>query len=146
MPLNGFYEWQKTGSAPPKPYLVRQKDDSLFALAGIWEHWQGANGSEIESAAIITTRANQTLAPIHHRMPVVLDRAAQERWLNTAEFSATEVYPDLKPAENDLLTTRRVSTRVNKVANDDADLLESADEDTPEHKETQEDGNQLTLF
>ena len=123
MPVDGFYEWQRTSGATPRPYYIKQKEGGLFAMAGIWEHWQDANGNELESAAIITTQANQTLSPIHHRMPVILDKAAQEKWLNVAAFSATEVYQHLKPADDDLLTAHPVSSRVNKVSNDDAGLL-----------------------
>jgi len=122
LPIDGFYEWQRCKGDAPKPYFIKQKDGSLFAMAGIWEHWQGGDGSEIESAAIITTGANQTLAPIHHRMPVILDKVAQEQWLNVEEFSATDVYQHLKPADNTLLTSHPVSPRVNKVGNDDVQL------------------------
>ncbi len=147
LPADGFYEWQRCKGAAPKPYFIRRKDGGLFALAGIWEHWQGADGSEIESAAIITTRANQTLAPIHHRMPVILDKATQERWLNVAEFSATEVYQHLKPADSDLLTAYPVSPRVNKVVNDDAELLEELSDSEAEPEVIgQEDDKQLFLF
>ena len=146
MPANGFYEWQRTKGTTPKPYLIQQKDGGLFAMAGIWEHWQDANGNELESAAIITTQANQTLAPIHHRMPVILDKAAQARWLNVTEFSATDVCQDLKPADDGLLTAYQVNTRVNKVANDDAELLEAVPEniDQPSVEEKQE--GQMSLF
>ncbi len=146
MPVNGFYEWQRTKDTTPKPYFIKRKDGGLFVLAGIWEHWQDANGNELESAAIITTQANQTLKPIHHRMPVILDKTAQAHWLDTTEFSATEVCQDLKPADDDLLTAYQVSTRVNKVANDDAELLEQAPEiaEKPSVEEKQED--QMSLF
>jgi len=144
LPADGFYEWQRTKGDAPKPYYIHRKDGGLLAFAGIWEHWQGADGSEIESAAIITTKANKTLAPLHHRMPVILDRAAQEHWLNVTEFSAAEVYQHLKPADNDVLTAYPVSPRVNKVSQDDAGLLEEISE-TIEVPDVKQD-NQLSLF
>lgn len=144
LPINGFYEWRKAKGGAPMPYYIQRKDGGLFALAGIWEHWQGADGSEIESAALITTAANETLVPIHHRMPVILDEAAQARWLDVTEFSAKEIYGDLKPADNDVLTAHRVSSRVNKVVNDDAELLEEVPDPAEEAVEQRDD--QLSLF
>lgn len=144
LPINGFYEWQRTKGLSPKPYYIQQKDGDLFAIAGIWEHWQGADGSEIESAAIITTDANETLKPIHHRMPVILDKAAQEAWLDVSEVPAGEACTHLKPADNDLLTAYPVSARVNKVANDDAELPTAVAESTNGATEGEE--KQLSMF
>lgn len=147
LPVNGFYEWQRVKGAAPKPYYIQKKDGGLFAMAGIWEHWQGADGSEIESAAVITTAANDTLAPIHHRMPVILDKAAQADWLNVTEFSEKEVYEHLRPADNDVLTAHPVSARVNKVVNDDAQLLNITAEDTETPTGMEEaKSDQLSLF
>jgi len=147
VPADGFYEWQRTKGGAPKPYYIHQKGGGLLAFAAIWEHWQGADGSEIESAAIITTKANQTLASIHHRMPVILDKESQEQWLNVAGFSAIEVYQHLKPADSDLLTAYPVSPRVNKVGNDDVELLEELSNSEAEPEVTgQEDDKQLFLF
>ncbi len=123
-PANGFYEWQRTDAAAPNPYYFQKKDAGLFAMAGIWEHWQGVDGSEIETAAIITTQANDALKSIHHRMPVILDEGNYEVWLNTEEFSAEEACMRLKPAPDDFLVFHRVSISVNKVVNDDPGLLE----------------------
>ncbi len=147
-PVDGFYEWRRIKGDAPKPYYIHRKDGGLLAFAGIWEHWQGADGSEIESAAIITTKANQTLAPIHHRMPVILDKDAQAQWLDVAEFSATEVYQHLKPADNDLLTAYPVNPRVNKVANDDVVLLEEMPDSEGKPKVSGEENksHQLSLF
>jgi len=144
LPVNGYYEWYRAKDAPPLPYYIQQKEGDLFAIAGVWEHWQDANGNELESAALITTQANKTLSPIHHRMPVILDKAAQERWLNVAECSAKEVYEDLIPADDELLMAHRVSARVNKVANDDPELL-TAIIDEPELTE-QDSDTQMSLF
>jgi len=147
VPIDGYYEWQRTRGEAPKPYFIQQKDGGLLALAGIWEHWQGADGSEIESAALITTAANETLAPIHHRMPAILDKAAQARWLNLTDVSAEEACEFLQPADNNLLIAHRVGPAVNKVANDDAQLLEPVAGDTEGLNEVvREDGSQLSLF
>jgi putative SOS response-associated peptidase YedK len=127
-PADGFYEWYREGKTR-KPYLIRKRGGGLFAMAGIWECWVSPDGSELDSAAIITTDANATLQPIHHRMPVILDGADFEAWLTTPETEAETVAGLLRPAPDDLLEAVAVSDRVNKVANDDAGLLEPVAEE-----------------
>lgn len=125
-PVDGFYEWRRSGSSK-QPFHIRRADALPFAMGGIWEHWTGADGSELESAAIITTTANATLAPIHHRMPVIINSMDFERWLTTPETEAETLVPLLEPAPDDLLDAYEISDRVNKVANDDADIQKARD-------------------
>ncbi len=120
-PADGFYEWRRTEERK-QPFLIRRADGRPFAMAGIWEHWIGKDGSEIESAAVITTGANSTLQRIHHRMPVILDEADFAWWLTTTESDARELEPLLAPAPDDLLEAVAISDRVNRVANDDAEV------------------------
>lgn len=127
-PADGFYEWRREGKSR-QPFVIRRRDRGLFAMAGIWEHWVGSDGSELESAAIVTTDANATLAPVHHRMPVILDPQDFDAWLETPETEAGDLAALLVPAPDDLLDAVPVSDRVNKVANDDAGLLEPVAEE-----------------
>jgi len=141
-PADGFYEWRRDGKSR-KPFLIRRRDGGLFAMAGIWEYWMTPEGSELESAAIITTDANATLAPVHHRMPVILDEADFDRWLSASETEAKDLEGLLRPAPDDLLEAVPISDRVNKVANDDAALLEPVgEEEQPKPK----DGPQMKLL
>jgi len=127
VPADGFYEWKADAASPKQPYLIRRRDRSPMAFAGIWEHWQSAEGSELESCSIVTTRANATLAPLHSRMPVVLDEADWDTWLDTSETLARNALDLLVPAPDDLLDAVPVSRRVNSVANDDASVQEEVD-------------------
>jgi len=79
IPADGFYEWQRSGKIA-QPYYFQMQDESPFAFAGIWDEWQ-ADGKVIASCAIITTVANELLASIHDRMPVILPSESQDRWL-----------------------------------------------------------------
>ena len=82
VPADGFYEW--LGDVPGRkiPYHVQCAGGGLFAFGGLWEHWMGADGSEIETALILTTAANREVSEIHGRMPVVIAREDFEIWLN----------------------------------------------------------------
>src|SRR5580658_10000984 len=134
IPTDGFYEWQV--GPPKRPYFVRAKRDANgeappLAFAGVYETWTGPNGEEIDTAAIITTRANRTLSAIHDRMPVFVPPAAFDLWLDCANVEADVAAALIAPAEDDLLEAYEVSTAVNRVANDSAALLEPASVEAP---------------
>jgi putative SOS response-associated peptidase YedK len=126
IPTDGFYEWQ--AGAPKRPYFVRARpgaDGSAppLAFAGLWETWTGPNGEEIDTAAIITTAANRTLAAIHERMPVFVPKQAFDLWLDCANVEAAEAAALIKPADEALLEAYEISSAVNRVANDSDALL-----------------------
>ncbi|MFG0283953.1 MAG: SOS response-associated peptidase [Phycisphaerales bacterium JB039] len=125
IPANGFYEWQPTAGGPKRPMRAQRPDGALLTMAGLWETWRDPKDPEIKlrSAAILTTDANKTLAPIHHRMPVFLEGAARDRWLDpSADPDALRGI--LAAAPDDLLETTEVSRRINRPENDDPTLLD----------------------
>lgn len=81
IPADGFYEWKGDVPGRKQPYFLHRSDDGLFAFAGLWESWMGSDGSELESAAIITTEPNREVAAIHDRMPVVIPPESFDLWL-----------------------------------------------------------------
>ena len=85
IPADGFYEWQDVGEKRKQAWFIHQPDDALFAFGGIWEHWMGADGSELETAAILTATPNILLANIYDRSPVVIQPQDYERWLSSDE-------------------------------------------------------------
>lgn len=87
IPADGFYEWQRSGKIA-QPYFFQMKDESPFAFAGIWDEWQ-TDGNLIASCAIITTTANELLASIHDRMPVILPPESHGQWLADDSEPAT---------------------------------------------------------
>ena len=87
IPADGFYEWQGDVPGKKRPFLFRRPDQGLFAFAGLWEHWAGPDGSELETGLIITTSPNRVAAPIHDRMPAIIAPADYETWL-TGETEA----------------------------------------------------------
>lgn len=129
MPADGFYEWH---AGTKEPYFIRLKSGEPFAMAAIWDEWMGADGSEIASAAVVTVAANAALRPVHHRMPAILPAQAWAAWLDADGVSAGDAVRLLQSLAEDALTVYRVSNRVNKVAHDDAGLLEPIAGDAPE--------------
>ncbi|HVV63498.1 MAG TPA: SOS response-associated peptidase [Pseudolabrys sp.] len=152
IPADGFYEWQRAGERK-RPFFVRPKSGKPFAFAGLWETWTGPNGEEMETAAIVTTAANRTLAPIHERMPVVVPEDAFELWLNCAAVDAQTAAALIAPAPENFFEAYEVSTAVNRVANDNPKLIEpSAGESEPQPAprprppRTKKDDGQASLF
>lgn len=121
IPASGFYEWQREKDGSKQPYNICMTDKRLFAFAGLWEHWQGPEGKVIESCTIIVTEANELIAPVHNRMPVILDKSDYDAWLDPSNKA---VAPLLKSYPSDEMMTYPVSTMVNSPRNDSAELLE----------------------
>ena len=123
IPADGFYEWKATG-ARKQPHYVRAKSGEPLAFAGLWETWTGPNGEELETAAIVTTRANKKLASLHERMPVIVPPDAFDLWLDCANVDAETATALIAPAPEALLEAYEVSTAVNRTANDNPQLAE----------------------
>jgi putative SOS response-associated peptidase YedK len=157
VPADGFYEW-KAGTARSQPYFVRAKSGSPIAFAGLWETWMGPNGEELETATIVTTRTNRAIGKIHERMPVIVPPDAFDLWLDCANVDAATAMTLVMPAPETLVEAYEVSTAVNRVANDNPELVErwspsaepgDAEKPLPEKrlgKETKKDDGQGTLF
>ena len=123
MPADGFYEWRVLSGGAKQPYFIRRRDRTPFAMAAIWDNWMPANGSELESCAVVTTEANETLTPIHHRMPVILDPKDYVVWLDpTTPLKELEAL--LVATPDDAMEAIPVSPDVNRVANDNPALLD----------------------
>ena len=99
-------------------------------MAGIWDTWISPDGELIDTVAIVTTEANAEVAPIHHRMPVILDAHDYLTWIEADRVSVDEAKALIKSAPDGTLAPRPVSNRVNAVKNDDASNLNPFDPST----------------
>lgn len=124
VPMAGFYEWKKT-AAGKVPHFCHLLNTELFAVAGLYEWWPGKDGSEpIESYTIITTDANEMMAKLHDRMPVILHERDYDAWLDPKNENTEALKALLKPYSAEEMRAYPISTRVNNVKNDDESLIQ----------------------
>jgi putative SOS response-associated peptidase YedK len=145
IPATGYYEWHREGGNK-QPFYMRPKNGALFAMAGLWAEWSGPDGNLIDSGAVLTQPANQALSGIHHRMPVVLPPERFDDWLNVAEIDAPEAHRLLQPVPDDFFEAIPVSSRVNYIRNDDAELIKPVTPETPAEAPPKPDDTQMSLF
>ena len=119
---DGFYEWKKEGK-DKIPTLIEKKNGGLITFAGLWDIWKDAEGREKKTFTIITTLPNSLMAPIHDRMPAILEGESRKKWLSE-NLTPDEAILLLKPVSSEDYRTRTVSDKLNKAAYDAADILE----------------------
>jgi putative SOS response-associated peptidase YedK len=123
IPADGFYEWHP---GPPKaPYHFRPADGRPLGLAGLWDLWEGPDGSKLATCCVLTVPANEAVGPVHGRMPLVLDPADYAHWLDPGT-PATGVAALLRPCPADRLEALPVGPAVNRVANDGPECVTPA--------------------
>jgi putative SOS response-associated peptidase YedK len=120
LPADGFYEWE-TRDGRKQPYFIAPRDGGVMAMAGLWSTWRHEE-TTLRTCAIITTSANQTVAPLHDRMPVILPPEHWELWLDRTEDDLALLSGLLTPAPDELLDLRPVGTAVNSVRNNGPEL------------------------
>ncbi len=121
LPANGFYEWQQR-RAGKQPMHIGMPDGQPFGLAGLYERWLSPEGEVLDTCTIVTTSACEPLRHMHDRMPVIVPDAEYARWLDCS--NRDDVADLLGTWSGEPLRAYPVSTRVNAVRNDDAQLCE----------------------
>ncbi len=120
---DGFYEWRREGKQR-QPFYFSLKNRAPFAIAALWETWQGADGSEITGCALLTTQANPLVGAVHHRMPVILPPEAYAVWLSPAGQPPQRLQTLLRPYPAKAMQAWLVTTEVNSPRNDAPHLIE----------------------
>jgi putative SOS response-associated peptidase YedK len=121
-PASGFYEWRRGPGKAREPFWVHPRDGRVVAFAGLWETWSDRDGGEIDTATILTTDANETIAPIHDRMPVIIAPDDFGRWLDTRQYPPGAVADLLRPPPENLFEAIAVGPAVNSAENDNPSL------------------------
>lgn len=131
IPMDGFYEWKQIDAKTMQPYAFSMKDDEPFALAGLWDAWKDPDGGWLQSYSIIITNANELMEPIHKRMPVILNPADYNRWLerdpgSTHGMGHGDLPVDLlRPYDSDAMKFVRANQKVGNVRNNGPEMLNS---------------------
>jgi putative SOS response-associated peptidase YedK len=123
IPADGFYEWRRTADGK-QPYHIRMKDGGVFGLAGIWERREVADGV-LESCSIIVTAANDTIRPVHDRMPVIIAPQDYTAWLDPGLRDPGALQQCLRVWPAGDMEVYPVSSRVNRSVNNDAHCIEA---------------------
>ena len=137
IPMDGFYEWQAATADSPlnakgkplkQPVFIHRVDGEPLAVAGLWSAWRPKDSPPetpwLHTCTVITTSANNTIAPVHDRMPVILPATSWRQWLDPTETDIDALRAMLVAAPNSLLKMHRVSTDVNNVRKRDSSLIE----------------------
>lgn len=120
LPADGFYEWREK-----QAHFIRQKSEEPLALAGIWGRWRDPASKDVtNTCSIITTEPNSMMAKLHDRMPVIVQNANIDEWLDPENHDIAELQDLLVAAPDDLLTEYTVGKRVNSVQQNGPDLIE----------------------
>ncbi|MDQ3743237.1 MAG: SOS response-associated peptidase [Acidobacteriota bacterium] len=122
VPAEGFYEWARRGDRK-RPFYFLMKDKEPFAIAGLWERWEGGD-EPLETCTLLTTEANELLAPYHDRMPVILRPKDYDAWLDPEVRRADLLTPLLRPYSDEEMTAYAVSGLVNNPSNENPRCVE----------------------
>ena len=146
IPASGFYEWHRFGKGQPsQAYWVRPTNQGAMAFGGLMETWSDPNGSEIDTACILTTTANESFSAIHHRLPVIVRPECFDRWLNVRDTEPREIMDLMTPVEDDYLETIPVSNLVNKVSNTGREIQTRVEPIRPANPKPDND-DQFSMF
>ena len=120
IPVDGFYEWKRLGPKDKQPFLIEMKNRLPFALAGLWASWSPKDDSPdgpVESCSIVTTEPNELMFSLHDRMPVIVDEADYDKWLNP-KSKPDELESLIKPYTNEPMQANAVTRVVNNARNE----------------------------
>ncbi|MCS5489947.1 SOS response-associated peptidase [Algoriphagus limi] len=122
VPADGFYEWKRLGKKTTIPHRFTLENNALFSFAGIWDEYETVDGENQHTFLILTTEPNQLVSDVHDRMPVILDKSSEKKWLDS--YSSEEELIDLlKPYPADHMISYPVSPLVNSIKNDSPALI-----------------------
>lgn len=126
VPATGFYEWQRQEKRK-QPYYMTLAGGAPFAIAGLWEHWEGGDGSVLETCTLLTTEANELMEPLHNRMPVILHPEDYAAWVGTGVDDTPQTLDQLRhlfrPYPADAMSAYPVSTYVNNARNEGSQCI-----------------------
>jgi putative SOS response-associated peptidase YedK len=134
VPADGFYEWARVDEKTKQPYAFRMANDEPFAFAGLWDAWKAPDGRWLQSFSVITTNANELMARVHNRMPVILQSKDYDRWLDREnEQTPTDL---LRPYDAEQMASAPCNPKVGNSKNNGPDMLMMPEGELPHLTET----------
>ncbi len=124
VPADGFYEWKRLDQKTRQPFAFRMANEQPFAFAGLWDAWKAPDGSWLQSFSIITTDANELMARVHNRMPVILKAEDYDRWLDRE--NQRPPVDLLRPYDAGKMSSAPCNPQVGNVKNNGPEMLNSA--------------------
>ncbi|MDD9937056.1 MAG: SOS response-associated peptidase [Myxococcales bacterium] len=132
VPATGYYEWQPVpGEKRKQPHWFHPERDELLSMAGLWDRWRAPDGQLLESFTVVTTAANDLVAPIHDRMPLTLPREDREAWLRADALSESDLAAMTSRARDLQLAAYPVDRRVSSAGVDDPSCIAPANPEPP---------------
>jgi putative SOS response-associated peptidase YedK len=135
VPALGYYEWMTGPDGKKRPYFITRADGETMSMAGLYSHWSGAQGEEVDTACIVTVTPNLDLSSVHDRMPAVLmDKDAVDAWLDTGTVNGKAAAELCHAPPLGTLLAYRVGKAVGSTKSEGPDLihpLEDNDDETP---------------
>lgn len=122
LPADGYYEWQ-AWPGRKRPHYIRRRDGAPMGFAGVAETWTGPNGEEVDTVAIVTAAAAPEMVLLHDRVPVTIHPRDFDRWLDGNLTDAESAMDMMIAPPPGTFVWHEISTAVNRVANDSAELL-----------------------
>ena len=122
VPADGFFEWKKLGKKTKIPYRFTLRDEEIFSFAGIWEEYETVSGESQHTFLILTTTPNEVVEEVHDRMPVILNRDQEKKWLDKYA-SESDLMKLLHPYPSEMMMSYTVSPLVNSVQNDSPGII-----------------------
>lgn len=117
VPADGFFEWKRLGKKTKIPYRFTLRNEDMFAFAGIWEEYETVSGESQHTFLILTTTPNEVVSEVHDRMPVILSRDQEKKWLDNYTSEA-DLLKMLTTYPGELMMSYTVSPLVNSVHHD----------------------------
>lgn len=122
VPANGFYELNEVGEK--RAFYAQLKDKSLCAFAGIYSSWQDSEGAEHISYSILTADPTRDMPDSRMRMPVIIAREDEARWLDPTVTDDSSIYQMLRPSSGGLLNVYEVSPAVHSPKQNQPSLID----------------------
>ncbi len=120
---DGFYEWKKVGNSKV-PFYFTLANRKVFGFAGLWDQWNSPDGKAIKTCTIVTTNPNPLLKQVHDRMPVIIEKKDEKKWLGQ-ETDIDELQALIKPYPEKLMKKSQVTEFVNSVKNNSPKCIEA---------------------